>query len=43
MIDTDDKLLDDIALKNVVMIIFVIKNYGKFYLQLFLEEVLYGE
>ena len=37
LIDTDDKLLDDITLKVVVTLMTcVIKNGGKFYPQLFL-------
>ena len=39
LIDTDDKLPDDITLKSVV-ITYVIKNGGKFYPQIFLEEAL---
>ena len=42
LVDTDDKLLDDIIFKNVVKLITcVIKNDGKFYPQLFLEEALF--
>ena len=34
MIDTDDKLPDDITLKNIVILItFTVKDYGKFYPQ----------
>ena len=42
MIDTDDKLSDDITLKNIVILTaFDIKDDGdKFYPQRFLEEVL---
>ena len=41
-IDTDDKLSDDIALKNVVKLMTsVTKDDGKFYLQLFLEQTLF--
>ena len=41
---TDDKLSDDITLKNaVILMTFVIKDGDKFYLQLFLEEALYDE
>ena len=41
-IDTDDKLPDDIALKNVVILMTsVTKDDGKFYLQLFLEQTLF--
>ena len=36
LIDTDDKLPDDVAL-----MIFIIKDDGKFYLELSLEETLY--
>ena len=39
MIEIDDKLPDDITLKNVVILIAsTIKNGNKFYLQIFLEE-----
>ena len=39
LIDTNDKLPDDITLKNVVILMAcVIKDDGKFYLQLFLNE-----
>ena len=39
LIDTNDKLPDDITLKNVVILMTcVIKDDGKFYLQLFLNE-----
>ena len=42
MIDTDDKLPDDITLKNVVILMTcIIKNYGKFYPQIFLEEAFF--
>ena len=42
MIDTDDKLSDDITLKNIVILMaFDIKDDGnKFYPQRFLDEVL---
>ena len=42
MIDTDDKLPDDITLKNVVILLItrVIKDGDKFYIHLFLEEAL---
>ena len=44
MIDTDDKLPDDITLKEVVILITcVIKDGNKFDLQLFLEYVLYAK
>ena len=38
LIGTDDKLPDDITLKNVILITCVIKGNGKFHLQIFLEE-----
>ena len=42
LIDTDDKLPDDITLKNVVILITcVIKDNGKSYLQIFLEKALF--
>ena len=41
LIDTDDKLLNDITLENVVTC--VIKDDDKFYSQLFLEEASYDE
>ena len=41
LIDTDDKLSDDVTLKYVVKLVTcVIKDGDKFYQQLFLEEVL---
>ena len=41
LIDADDKLPDDISLKNVVILITcVIKDGDKFYPQLFSEDVL---
>ena len=41
LIETDDKLQVDITLKNVVILITcMIKDDGKFYSQIFLEEVL---
>ena len=44
LIDTDDKLLDDITLKNVLILMTsVIKDGIKFYPQLFLEETLYHD
>ena len=44
MIDTDDKFLDDITLKNVVILmICFIKYRNKFDPQLFLEEKLHDE
>ena len=42
LIDTDNKLRNDITLKNVVIwITCVIKDDEKLYLQIFLEETLY--
>ena len=44
LMDTDDKLLDDITWKNaVILVTCVIKDGNKFYPQLFLEEALYDE
>ena len=44
LIDTDDKLLNFITLKNVVILItYIIKDDGKFYPQIFLEGALYNE
>ena len=44
MINTDDKLPDAITFKNtVILMTCVIKDDGKFYPQLFLEEPLYDE
>ena len=44
LIDTDDKLPDDITLKNVVTLIAcVVKDDGKLYPQIFLEEALYDK
>ena len=44
LIDTDDILTDGITLKNaVVLMTSVIKDDGRFYPQLFLEEALYDE
>ena len=41
LVDTDDKLPDDITLKNaVILMTCVIKDDGKFYPQIFLEEAL---
>ena len=41
LIDTDDTFSDDITLKNIgILIICIIKDIGKFYSQIFLEEVL---
>ena len=43
-IDTGDKFPDYITLKNVVILItFIIKDDGKFYLQILLEEALYNK
>ena len=40
-IHTNNKLLDDISFKNVVILMTcIIKVYSKFYLQMFLEEAL---
>ena len=42
LIDIDDKLLDHITLKNaLILMIFVIKDDGKFYPQLYSEEAFY--
>ena len=42
LIDTDDKFLDDIIFKNVMILMAcVIKGDGKFYPQIFLEEALH--
>ena len=42
MIDTDDKLPDDITFKNAaILMTCVIKDDDKHYLQIFLVEVLY--
>ena len=42
LIDTDDKLPDDITLKNVVILMTcVVKDDDKFYPQLLLEEILF--
>ena len=44
LINTDNKLPDDITLKKFVILMkCVIKDGDKFYLQLFLEEALYDE
>ena len=44
LIDSDDKLLYNITLKNVMMIKrCVIKDNAKFGIQIFLEEALYNE
>ena len=44
LIDTDNKLLDDITLKNVaILMTFVIKNEDKFYSHLLLEEAFHDE
>ena len=42
LVDTDDKLPDDITFKNaVILMTCVIKDDGKFYPQIFLEEALF--
>ena len=44
LIDKYDKFSDNITLKNVVILMTcVIKDCGKFYVQIFLEDVLYIE
>ena len=44
LIEADDILPDDIIFKNaVVLMTFVIKDDGKLYQQLFLEEALYDD
>ena len=44
LIEVDDKLPNNITLKNVVTLITcVIKDDGKFYPQIFLEEALYDK
>ena len=35
LIDMDDKLFSEVTLKNVVLIFHIIKDYGKFYPQIF--------
>ena len=40
LIDTDDQLLDDITLINVIIMICVVRDDGKFYPQMFLEVIL---
>ena len=41
LFNTNDKLPDDFTLKNIVILMTcIIKDYGKFYLQLFLEEAM---
>ena len=41
LIETDDKLPNDISLKAVALLLtWLIKNENKFYLQIFLEEAL---
>ena len=43
LMDTDDKFLDDITLKNAgISMTCVIEDNGKFYLKIFLEEALYA-
>ena len=42
LIDTNDKLPDHVTLRNVVILMTcIIKNDGKFYPQIFLEEALF--
>ena len=42
LVDTDDKFPDDIIVKNVVILMkCIIKDDGKFYLQLSFEEALF--
>ena len=42
LIDTDDKVVDEIIFKNVMILMAcVIKGDGKFYPQIFLEEALH--
>ena len=44
LIDTDDKLPDDITLKNVVILITCVsKDDDEFYMQLLLEQALYNK
>ena len=44
LINTDNKLPDDISLKKIVILMkSVIKDGDKFYPQLYLEEALYDE
>ena len=44
LIDTDDILLDDVTLRNVfVLMTSVIKDDGKLYPRLFLQEALHDE
>ena len=44
LIDTNDKLHDDITLKNMLILMtYVIKDNDKFYRQIFLEEALYDK
>ena len=41
LFNINDKLSDDFTLKNIVILMTcIIKDYGKFYLQLFLEEAM---
>ena len=39
LIDTDDKLADEVTLKNVVILTSCVKDDGKFYLQLSSKEL----
>ena len=44
LIDEDDKLPDDISLKNVVILMtYIVKDGDEFYLKFFLEETLHDE
>ena len=44
LIDTDDKLPDEITFKKVVILMtFIVKDDNKFYQQLFLEHALYAK
>ena len=43
LIDTDYKLPNDITLKNVILMSFVIKNGDQFHSKLFLEEASHDE
>ena len=44
LMDTDDKLPNDVTLQNaVILMVCVIKDGNKFQLQLFLEEALFDE
>ena len=41
LVDTDDKLQDDITLNNVILMTCAIKDDGTFYPQVFLVDELY--